>query len=658
MPTHTTTADEALIIPQSLLEVTPKLCNEAEWPWTPAKQQQKSAAAAAAAARENSSESDAATSTTASVCHEVVDSLGKEASEAILTFEEDLWDRFEWLWHNRVEPSQRMLEHVIIVLRSRALLERRYGENLVACAPNMQGDFKDTSVHRALRATMLDFRNSGLQSLELASLIDQDVITTLETVATQHLDVGCRIYGDVQLLAKNCNERRQAHEKIAKQYGICCSEAELAAKEYLLGAATRTSERLRAAQRVAGLSKQARVVEHEYYASIEQVNCAQALYDEQMTHVLHALQDMDQKREQCLADALMKLSIFQTSWLRNLQYDTNTTADACQKANAYADLQDFIRQHKSQERRQHAMTKLEPQPFFRLTGDVVSTPILPSNAPSTWQLPGRLVVSGQQPEVSRLLNEEIEPMLSGLLHAGPPGIPPEAAKAHLERVRQGLSDPRRRAAMCLAFRQELMGCETQSNGDLDLAKPLTITPAALDSIAGLFRTALDSCNDQNDVWCGRDIMVLTQLFLIDGSYPQEPTPLLMPRLYDHMLWSRISFWEELLLVGLCEAHAAEAVWRRVLPAGSRWPQPSMTAFLERFMGYMMAFGIGYNEARGCVQTTLQKHASLLGSGSVHSYSSLLLRKYEELMNSTVTRDPSPLDAPTSSAGSRTGTTGR
>jgi len=541
------------------------------------------------------------------------------------------------------------------------LLERQYGEGLVTCAPHKQEDFLNTSMHKALRATMVDFRNSGLQSLELANLIDQDIITCLETVAAQHRDVGRRIYGDVQRLVRNCSERRQAHEKVAALYGTCCSEAEIAAKEYLLGAATRPSERLRAAQRVAMLSKQARLAEHEYYASIEQVNCAQALYDGQMTHVLHALQEMDQKRDQCIADAMMKLSIFQTSWLRNLQYDTNTTNDACQKADVYADLQDFIKQHTSQVRRQEALTKLMPQPFFRIASDGGSSSYLSNSAQlhfPTWQLPGRLVVSGQQPEVSRLLNEEIEPMLSGLLHAGPPGIPPEAAKAHLERVRQGVSDPRRRAAMCLAFRQELLGRETQSNGDLDLAKPLTVTPAALDSIASLFRTALDSCNDQNDVWCGRDIMVLTQLFRTDVGDEQKPTASLMPRLYDHMLWSRISFWEELLLVGLCEAHAAEAVWRRVLPAGSRWSQPSMTAFLERFMGYMMAFGIGFSEARGCVQTTLNKHASLLGNSSVHSYSSLLLRNYEERMKPSVSLDPLPPDVATSPVGLRVGATGR
>merc|ERR1719362_2732886 len=153
---------------------------------------------------------------------------------------------------------------------------------------------------------------------------------------------------------------------------------------------------------------------------------------------------MDQKRDQCIADAMMKLSIFQTSWLRNLQYDTNTTNDACQKADVYADLQDFIKQHTSQVRRQEALTKLMPQPFFRIASDGGSSSYLSNSAQlhfPTWQLPGRLVVSGQQPEVSRLLNEEIEPMLSGLLHAGPPGIPPEAAKAHLERVRQGVSDP-------------------------------------------------------------------------------------------------------------------------------------------------------------------------------------------------------------------------
>lgn len=37
-----------------------------------------------------------------------------------------MWDRVEQLWQQRVEPSQRLMERIAELLRSRSELERRY----------------------------------------------------------------------------------------------------------------------------------------------------------------------------------------------------------------------------------------------------------------------------------------------------------------------------------------------------------------------------------------------------------------------------------------------------------------------------------------------------------------------------------------------------
>jgi len=179
---------------------------------------------------------------------------------------------------------------------------------------------------------------------------------------------------------------------------------------------------------------------------------------------------------------------------------------------------------------------------------------------------------------------------------------------------------------------------------------MTVALAAFDGIAALFKSALDACDEQNDAWCGRDLMVMTQLLRTDGGGVEKPVQLLS-RVYNHALWNKVTFWEDALLLGLCEAHAAESVWRRKLPAGSQWSQPSMTAFLQRFVGYMMAFGISFDQGRNSVWATL-RNAPLLG-GSSKAYATLLLQKYEELTLPPTTPTgpgtPSPANASTGPA---------
>ncbi|CAK9045937.1 Uncharacterized protein SCF082_LOCUS25927, partial [Durusdinium trenchii] len=149
--------------------------------------------------------------------------------------------------------------------------------------------------------------------------------------------------------------------------------------------------------------------------------------------------------------------------------------------------------------------------------------------------------------------------------------------------------------------------------------------SAFETLKSCFKVALDAADEQNDAWSGRDLMVLAQLYRTE----QEGKPVsLLSHVYNHALWNKVTFWEDVLLLSLCEAYAAEAVWRRSLAAGSQFSKPAMTSFLQRFVGYMMAFGISFDQGRNSVAGTLRKNAAFLGQQTVQIYSQLLLSAYE------------------------------
>mmetsp|Transcript_66090 Transcript_66090/g.119007 ORF Transcript_66090/g.119007 Transcript_66090/m.119007 type:complete len:712 (+) Transcript_66090:82-2217(+) len=542
-------------------------------------------------------------------------------NEQQLSFREHLWDSFEILWQRRVEPSQRLMEQVTEMLRSRAELERRYGESLVSFGGNIQLD--GNSVHGAVDAVIVNFRNRGEQSLTLADEIEQDIVASFEVVVKQHREVAKKIFADVQLVTKYLQERRHAHDKLARRYGNRCADAEAMSQDCLQGVSMRTGDRMRMAQKATMLTKQARNAEYEYYASIEQANRAQALYEQQMSEVLLALQDMEEKRAKCLRDGLRKLAVYEMSWLRNLQYDLEGAAKAAEDSDAVAELQQFI-----------AKTREEVPPFFWPPGQRYQ-------AVAFFQLgrgkePRKMTPDVQQnlqvQQQIRQLIEELSPIISRLVDAKEGAGKEEDLEERMNLVRGNLVDPRHRAALCQVLRTVALQGDSQGT-DLDSATGVTVSTEAFEALLTVFKMALDLCDQQNDAWCGRDLMVLAQLFRMEGE-DKKPVSLLS-RVYNHALWNKVTFWEEVLILALCEAHAAEAVWRRSLPSGSQFTQPAMTAFLQRFVGYMMAFGISFDQGRNSVWTTLQKNADLLGP-TVKPYAQLLLSAYEVGPQSAVT----------------------
>ncbi|CAE7021372.1 unnamed protein product [Symbiodinium microadriaticum] len=222
----------------------PELTSQAEWPWR----------------KVESAESV-----------EEKEAPAEVPEDKSLRFRRDLWDKFDFLWRERIEPSQGLLQKVADLLRSRAELERKYGESLLGFGGDLQVE-PGNPLHTAVDAMIVNFRNRGEQSITLADELEQDIIVCFDTVIKQHKEVSRKIHSDVQLVTKYAQERRKAHDKLARRYGSRCAEAEYLAQDCLQAVSMKTADRLKLAQQATVLSKQARLAEYEYYQSIEQAD--------------------------------------------------------------------------------------------------------------------------------------------------------------------------------------------------------------------------------------------------------------------------------------------------------------------------------------------------------------------------------------------------
>eukprot|EP00928_Gymnodinium_smaydae_P055543 TRINITY_DN3905_c0_g1_i1.p1 TRINITY_DN3905_c0_g1~~TRINITY_DN3905_c0_g1_i1.p1 ORF type:complete len:743 (+),score=166.50 TRINITY_DN3905_c0_g1_i1:51-2231(+) len=544
--------------------------------------------------------------------------VAKEAvPEGTLSFKCHMWDRFEFLWQRRVEPAVKLLEQVAAVLRSRAKLERAYANSLV----NFQGQVKldaesSSTMQNAVGTVLCNFRNRGEQSRELADQIENDVAVTFEDVAAQHREVYAKMQMDATVLSRYVQDSQKAYSRLAARYGVRCAEAELAAREVLQGLAMKAKSRTQLAMRVATMGLQARDSEAEYYAGMQQANKAQAVYNAHMPSVLQALQEIEERSQLCLRDGLRKLAVYEMSWLRNMEYDVAATVKTSEEADPEADLQEFLRESwDAQGQRAPAsdtvVEQLKVQPFWEL-----------GRAKPPRETPARKFLREDDAYI-RTTIDEIQPLVKTVMteQGGTAKVPDPVAQ-----LQNGLTDHRRRAALCQVLRAQVLTHEPQGT-EIDNAKPVTIDLLALEALAQVFTAALDGCDEagETDAWNGRDLMVLAQLFKAEMEGGKSTS--LLSRVYSHRLWSKVPFWEEVLLIGLCEAHAAEVIWRRSLAPGCHFVNPSMTSFLDRFVGHMLTFGIRLEQARNAVSATIRKNSALLGAMG-KPYETLLLKAYE------------------------------
>jgi len=184
-------------------------------------------------------------------------------------------------------------------------------------------------------------------------------------VMKQHKETSKRMYNDAQRLVNYSKDTRSAHSKIAKQYHMACTEAEIVGQECMASLAMRPVDRNRLGARAVTLSKQAKTTHKDYLSSIEQANRAQGIFDQQMPLIFAAMEDMETKRAQCLRDCLMKLAVYETSWLRNLQYDIDATVKAAETSDPVKDLQDFIRKNQAEDKAQRSQP-FSVKPFWEL----------------------------------------------------------------------------------------------------------------------------------------------------------------------------------------------------------------------------------------------------------------------------------------------------
>ncbi|CAL1128387.1 unnamed protein product [Cladocopium goreaui] len=547
-----------------------------------------------------------------------------------LTFREHLWDRFDVIWGWRMGPTRRMLEGFVCCMRERAQLERQYARGLLHCVAKLQQTTSEGAVPLPLEAVVSNLRHRAEQCAVLAEELDQEVADTMERMLEQHAEVSRRMHSDGVCLMRHWQSASQGFEGAEEKYHQACSAAELEAVQCAALSPLKPTEWKQWAERTIRASRQAVSAEKDFHKVLKKFNTSVELQERQMAHVLDAAQDMEEKRAMCFQDAVMKIAVFDTSWLRNVQYDIDSGVQALEDCDGLQDLQAFMRRNRT--KATFPSKHLSRPPWEMCATDPADGDAIRSES------------SGASELILRK-SQELQPLVRSLLRRGSKPHEVDAAESNLPsqeevsklcdllagRASQPLglegvtSECLIRTAFCFAIRSELSSSEASVHS-AEPPQAAELGEDAFEVAVSLFQAALDGADKDCDVWNGRELLVLAKFLQLEESRKD-----VLLRVYNHPLWSRVTFWEDLLLAGLAEAH-----FQLIL---SRWAAPSrlpeslsclatsvdaasakrevqevvMTPFLQRYMAYMVSLGINFEQARGSAMRTLRKHVELLGT---------------------------------------------
>ncbi|CEM25142.1 unnamed protein product [Vitrella brassicaformis CCMP3155] len=311
-----------------------------------------------------------------------------DAAEPERTFKTDLWDGFECVC-KKVESGRRLCETFLTIMRDRMALEDTYAagmERLAAKCPKHINE--GSTVLRAIGC----FRNEAIrkaeQSRELAEGIRDDIVQQLQETVKNHQTVFKKIYSDGVKFIKLMNGHIQTHERAMLRYEKTCREADATCMNAQASDRSPPPLKTKLAIKALQLCKEAQIAEEQYRHALDALNNGRRTFRHQMTVVLDALQDMEEKRIQCFKDALRKLMVYQTSYVRNIQYDLDITIEGVEAIDPRAEICEYIDKVASGRQPPHDSNML-PWPVItewrvrKAGGDLLAAGVAPSTLPSS-----------------------------------------------------------------------------------------------------------------------------------------------------------------------------------------------------------------------------------------------------------------------------------
>lgn len=226
--------------------------------------------------------------------------------------------------------------------------EETYSKNLEKIGTHPYLVTMEGTLAPSIAAFKQDCLKRASQSKHLAEEITKDLVESLrEMLKSQAFSIK-KFSAEGKNLEKQRITLHNQLEKARLRYMKACSDTEQTT--YLLESGMTSDKRTKLITRLVASKKELEESIAVYQSNVEASNTFKQRYDDMMVKntqakVLEAYQRQEEVRLEVMKDSLRKYVVYETSHMRNVQYDLEALSRAIESVNTKVDLLQFIDTH-------------------------------------------------------------------------------------------------------------------------------------------------------------------------------------------------------------------------------------------------------------------------------------------------------------------------
>ncbi|OMJ81642.1 hypothetical protein SteCoe_17859 [Stentor coeruleus] len=261
-----------------------------------------------------------------------------------MSFVDNLYNCFTTVCKN-AGKSKRSVEDIVRFFRLRVEVEEDHMRGLEKLA-NFSMMIQEGTILNAVNALKNDCYSRAFQAKTFIESINTDIITVLNNIQKSQSDAIRPYYMEAQKIQRIKDGYLDEIQNCKKKYWKSCQECEKITNAL--------EEVLNQKEREKLLSKLA-IEKHNldenlmnYQDSVESYKKFKAGVKDAMTPVMNVYELQEKERLESIKDSLRKLVVYDTSYIRNIQYDLDTLAHYMESINPYSDIKLMIDESQSE----------------------------------------------------------------------------------------------------------------------------------------------------------------------------------------------------------------------------------------------------------------------------------------------------------------------
>ena len=261
-----------------------------------------------------------------------------------MSFSENLHDCFDMVHQHSIQRRKGATEFIQL-MEEKALLEETYAKGLEKLGKNQFFVTAQGTLSHAILAMKNDSLNKAMQARILAENILADLAEPIQELLKNQAKILLKTHTEGKKSEKERQGLIDKHDRFKSRYMKACKEYELFT--FQLETPQIVPRREKILQRLVQVKQEIDESLKGYKESIIQHNDYKDKYTDFMSKILEVYQKQEEQRLELMKDCLRKLVVYETSYLRNLQYDIDNLARAMESINIKSDIKQFVDENSS-----------------------------------------------------------------------------------------------------------------------------------------------------------------------------------------------------------------------------------------------------------------------------------------------------------------------